>query len=109
MAVSLPLAQGGLHQFPELSQALGRIVNGRQCARKFFAHLASDRADVARPARWLRRRDTEQDRPMRPHAPALAKWEAAGAVFIIVAGSALHFAFDLSGQWRPAALFAAVN
>jgi len=46
---------------------------------------------------------------MHPDAPALAKWEAAGAVFMIVAGSALHFPFDLSGQWRPAALFAAVN
>lgn len=46
---------------------------------------------------------------MRANAPALARWEAAGGVFMIVVGSALHFAFDLSGQWRPAALFAAVN
>lgn len=35
--------------------------------------------------------------------------ELAGAVFMIAAGSALHFAFDWSGQWHPLALVAAVN
>jgi hypothetical protein len=33
----------------------------------------------------------------------------AGAIFMIVAGSALHFAFSWAGYWRPIALLAAVN
>ena len=33
----------------------------------------------------------------------------AGAVFMVAAGSALHFAFDWVGGWRPMALLAAVN
>lgn len=33
----------------------------------------------------------------------------AGAAFMIVAGSALHFAFDWVDGWRPMALLAAVN
>lgn len=33
----------------------------------------------------------------------------AGASFVILAGSALHFAFEWSGNWLPLALFAAVN
>jgi hypothetical protein len=37
------------------------------------------------------------------------KFELVGIVFIIVLGGALHFAFDLSGEWRPLALIAAVN
>jgi hypothetical protein len=37
------------------------------------------------------------------------KWELVGIVFIVVLGGALHFAFDLSGGWRPLALIAAVN
>ena len=36
-------------------------------------------------------------------------WEMAGAVFIILAGSALHFVYGWSGEWRPVALIAAVN
>jgi hypothetical protein len=36
-------------------------------------------------------------------------WEAGGALFTILAGSALHFAFAWSGEWRPVALIAAVN
>ncbi len=37
------------------------------------------------------------------------KWELIGIIFIVVLGSFLHFAFDLSGQWPPLALIAAVN
>jgi hypothetical protein len=37
------------------------------------------------------------------------KWELLGIVFIIVLGGALHFVFDLSGEWTPLALIAAVN
>jgi hypothetical protein len=36
-------------------------------------------------------------------------WEVLGAVFITVAGSMLHFAFEWSGFWKPMALIAAVN
>jgi len=42
-------------------------------------------------------------------ARAILSREMAGAVFIILVGSALHFVFDWTGGWRPAALFAAVN
>ena len=35
--------------------------------------------------------------------------ELAGAVFMVALGSAMHFAFDWSGGWRPLALVAAVN
>jgi len=37
------------------------------------------------------------------------KWELVGIVFIVIIGGALHFAFDLSGEWLPLALIAAVN
>ena len=37
------------------------------------------------------------------------KLELVGIVFIIVLGGALHFVFDLSGEWPPLALIAAVN
>lgn len=37
------------------------------------------------------------------------RWGIAGAAFIVLSGSALHFAFDWSGGWRPVALLAAVN
>ncbi|MBN2206842.1 MAG: hypothetical protein JW742_05515 [Candidatus Aminicenantes bacterium] len=40
---------------------------------------------------------------------SVALWEAAGAAFIVVAGSALHFVFEWSGGWRPIAWLAAVN
>ncbi len=40
---------------------------------------------------------------------AVVTWELAGAVFMILAGSALHFVFDWAGGWRPLALVAAVN
>lgn len=36
-------------------------------------------------------------------------WESAGIFFIIIFGSFLHFAFELSGNWKPLALIAAVN
>jgi hypothetical protein len=37
------------------------------------------------------------------------RWEAAGAVFIVLAGSALHFVFEWTGGFRPVAWLAAVN
>ncbi|UCG73676.1 MAG: hypothetical protein JSV45_04700 [Chromatiales bacterium] len=39
----------------------------------------------------------------------LALWEAGCVVFVAVAGSILHFAFELSEFWTPLALVAAVN
>ena len=36
-------------------------------------------------------------------------FELAGAVFMVVLGSALHFLFDLAGGWPTLALIAAVN
>ena len=39
----------------------------------------------------------------------LLRHEMVGAIFIILAGSALHFVFGWSGGWRPVALIAAVN
>lgn len=36
-------------------------------------------------------------------------WEAAGVLFIVAVGSALHFAFAWSGKWVPLATVAAVN
>lgn len=48
-----------------------------------------------------------ESRPLPRRTVAL--WEAAGAVFIIAAGSALHFVFEWSGGWRPVAWLAAVN
>jgi len=39
----------------------------------------------------------------------LAIWEIGTVIWVCVAGSALHFAFELSEYWRPMALFAAVN
>jgi hypothetical protein len=39
----------------------------------------------------------------------LLAWEVGCIVWVAVAGSCLHFAFELSGYWRPAALMAAVN
>lgn len=35
--------------------------------------------------------------------------EIAGAVFTVVVGAALHFAFEWAGGWRPLAVVAAVN
>ena len=40
---------------------------------------------------------------------AVLRFEAAAAVFTIALGSALHFVFDWTGGWRPAAVVAAVN
>jgi hypothetical protein len=37
------------------------------------------------------------------------KWELVGIIFIVLAGGALHFVYDWSGQWRPLAVIAAVN
>jgi len=39
----------------------------------------------------------------------ILKWEIAGLLFILIIGSGLHFAFELSNFWRPVALVAAVN
>jgi hypothetical protein len=44
-----------------------------------------------------------------PKSIHLGRWETAGAVFIVFAGSALHFVYEWLGEWRPAALIAAVN
>jgi len=46
---------------------------------------------------------------MTPRSRALLLRELAGALFIVLAGSSLHFAFGWSGGWRPLALVAAVN
>jgi hypothetical protein len=37
------------------------------------------------------------------------KWEMFGILFISLAGSLLHFAFELSGFWKPLAVIGAVN
>jgi hypothetical protein len=42
-------------------------------------------------------------------AKTALRWELAGIVSIILAGSTLHFAFEWANYWRPAALIAAVN
>ncbi len=39
----------------------------------------------------------------------IAVWEIAGFFFVLICGSLLHFAFELSGFWKPVALVAAVN
>lgn len=39
----------------------------------------------------------------------LALWEVGAVVWVCVAGSMLHFAFELSNYWTPMALVAAVN
>ena len=39
----------------------------------------------------------------------LALWEIGTVFWVCIAGSTLHFAFELSDYWRPMALFAAVN
>lgn len=39
----------------------------------------------------------------------IRRWEVAGAAFIVLAGSALHFVFEWSGGFRPLASVAAVN
>lgn len=36
-------------------------------------------------------------------------WEFSGFFFILLTGTFLHFIFELSSFWRPAALFGAVN
>jgi len=37
------------------------------------------------------------------------RWELAGMAFIMLTGSALHFAFEWTGYWPPAAVVAPVN
>lgn len=37
------------------------------------------------------------------------KWELIGIAVITVIGSVLHFAFELSGEWEPVGVIAAVN
>jgi hypothetical protein len=46
---------------------------------------------------------------MEARSRSIIQWELLGAVFIIVVGSTLHFAFGWTGGWRPVALIAAVN
>lgn len=46
---------------------------------------------------------------MKSTSRAIIGWELLGAVFIVVVGSALHFAFGWTGGWLPMALIAAVN
>lgn len=36
-------------------------------------------------------------------------WQVMGAIWILVTGSLLHFAFEHSGYWRPIAAFVPVN
>lgn len=43
------------------------------------------------------------------HSPPIVRWEFIGALVTILAGSALHFVFDWTGGWRPAAIIVAVN
>jgi hypothetical protein len=40
---------------------------------------------------------------------SVLKWELIGIAVISVLGSALHFAFELSGEWPPIGIIAAVN
>lgn len=40
---------------------------------------------------------------------SILRWELIGIAFIVLAGGALHFVFELSGGWRPIAIIAAVN
>ena len=37
------------------------------------------------------------------------RWEMFGILFISLAGSFLHFTFELSGFWKPLAVISAVN
>lgn len=46
---------------------------------------------------------------MKIRSPRLLAWEIGQVLWICVAGSGLHFAFELSDYWHPLALFAAVN
>jgi hypothetical protein len=39
----------------------------------------------------------------------IIEWEVAGVFFVLIVGSLLHFAFELSGFWKPVALIASVN
>lgn len=40
---------------------------------------------------------------------AIALWEFGSFVFIMLGGSALHFAYELSNFWRPMGIFGSVN
>ena len=42
-------------------------------------------------------------------ARAVVRADLAGAVFMVAAGSALHFVYDWTGGWRPIGLVGAVN
>jgi hypothetical protein len=39
----------------------------------------------------------------------IKRWEALGIIFIVIFGASLHFLFEWTGYWRPAALIAGVN
>jgi hypothetical protein len=40
---------------------------------------------------------------------SIFKWEIIGIIAIILFGASLHFVFEWTGEWRPAAVIAAVN
>src|SRR5512136_2835991 len=37
------------------------------------------------------------------------RWEMWGILFVVLAGSLLHFTFDFSGGWKPLCIISAVN
>ena len=39
----------------------------------------------------------------------IKRWEIIGIIFIVAFGASLHFVFEWTNYWRPAALIAAVN
>lgn len=50
-----------------------------------------------------------ENRPTKHRRAKLAAWEIGCVLWIVTAGSLLHFAFELSEYWTPMALIAAVN
>ena len=50
-----------------------------------------------------------KNRPTKHRRAKLAAWEIGCVLWIVTAGSLLHFAFELSEYWTPMALIAAVN
>jgi len=61
------------------------------------------------PKEWLLGEILDQERLDAGMDRSIVKWEVAGIPFVVVLGSALHFAFAWSGYWHPLALVAAVN
>jgi hypothetical protein len=52
---------------------------------------------------------TEQPGPVIVNHRKVLAWEAGAFVWIMLAGSALHFAFELTDFWRPMGVFGSVN